>query len=291
VIEAFNEHRQLLFGIAYRMLGQVSEAEDAVQEVWLRWQRQDGARIESPRAWLVAATTRLCIDQLRLARRQREEYYGVWLPEPLMETAAPPDPVELADSLSMAFMRMLEALGPVERAAFLLREVFDYDYAAVAEIVGRSEANCRQIVRRAKAHLDVPPTEPAPAPDDRAREVVEKFLAATTTGEIDALLEMLMDEATVYNDGGGKVRAAGLPIRTADRVSRFLVGIQRKLPADLRYRFVRINGRPGTLLLSQGRVLAALAFELSGERVQAIYGIWNPDKLRHLPAGEAEFEP
>jgi RNA polymerase sigma-70 factor (ECF subfamily) len=287
VIEAFHEHRQLLFGIAYRMLGQVSEAEDAVQEVWLRWQRQDGARIESPRAWLVAATTRLCIDQLRLARRQREEYYGVWLPEPLIEAAAAPDAVELADSLSMAFMRMLEALGPVERAAFLLREVFDYDYAAVAEIVGRSEANCRQIVRRAKAHLDAPLGEPVAAPDNRAREIVEKFLAATTTGEIDALLEMLMDEAAVYNDGGGKVRAAGLPIRTADRVSRFLVGIQRNLPADLRHRFARINGRPGALLLSQGRILAALAFELSGERVQAIYGIWNPDKLRHLAADEA----
>ena len=154
MVEIFNTHRPLLFGIAYRMLGLVSEAEDMVQEVWLRWQKQDAAEIQSPKAWLVSAVTRLCIDQLRSARREREQYYGVWLPEPLMPTTRDPEPdasTELADSLTMAFMLMLEALGPTERAVFLLREVFDYDYAEVAAIVGKSEANCRQIVRRAKA--------------------------------------------------------------------------------------------------------------------------------------------
>lgn len=153
MLEAFNTHRPLLFGIAYRMLGQVAEAEDMVQELWLRWQKQDPAAIQSAKAWLVSALTRLCIDQLRLARREREEYYGVWLPEPLMPTteSEPGGALDLAESLSMAFMLMLESLGPAERAVFLLREVFDYEYAEIAAIVGKGEANCRQIVRRARS--------------------------------------------------------------------------------------------------------------------------------------------
>ncbi len=152
MIEVFNTHRPLLFGIAYRMLGRVSEAEDAMQEIWLRWQKQDAAGIQSVKAWLVSATTRLCIDQLRSARRQREDYYGVWLPEPLMPEADtdPARTAELSDSLNMAFMLMLETLGPAERAVFLLHEVFGYDYTETAAIVDKSEANCRQIVKRAK---------------------------------------------------------------------------------------------------------------------------------------------
>jgi len=274
----------MLFGIAYRMLGSVAEAEDLTQEVWLRWQKQDATEIRSAQAWLVSTMTRLCIDQLRSARRQREEYYGVWLPEPLMgasETAAPDTGAELADSLTMAFMMLLETLGPTERAVFLLREVFEYDYVDTAAIVGKSEANCRQIVRRAKAQLQ-PKSQSSPPPNDQARRVVEKFIAATTTGEIDELLAMLMDDATVYMDGGGKVKAAGLPIQTADRVSRFMVGVQRKLPPDLEYRFASINGQPGFLLISDGRIYSALSFELAGDRVKNIYGVWNPEKLRHL---------
>ena len=162
VIEAFNEHRKTLFGIAYRMLGRVSDADDMLQEVWLRWQKQNVAEIQSPKAWLVSAMTRLCIDQLRSARREREEYYGVWLPEPLMAEPEPDSAAGLADSLTMAFMLMLESLGPVERAAFLLREVFDYDYADTAAIVGKSEVNCRQIVRRARDQLQANPRTPAP---------------------------------------------------------------------------------------------------------------------------------
>ena len=164
MLAAFNRHRPLLFGIAYRMLGRVSEAEDTLQEVWLRWQKQDIARIQSAKAWLVSATTRQCIDQLRSARRQREDYYGVWLPEPLMPATDvdPAGAAELADSLSMAFMLMLETLGPPERAVFLLREVFGYDYGEVAGMVGKSEAHCRQIVRRAKEHLQANVKPPAP---------------------------------------------------------------------------------------------------------------------------------
>jgi len=286
VIETFNTHRSMLFGIAYRMLGSVAEAEDLTQEVWLRWQKQDAAEVRSAQAWLVSTMTRLCIDQLRSARRQREEYYGVWLPEPLMgaSEAAPDTGAELADSLTMAFMMLLETLGPTERAVFLLREVFEYDYADTAAIVGKSEANCRQIVRRAKAQLR-PNSQADVPPNDQARRVVEKFIAATTTGEIDELLAMLMDDTTVYMDGGGKVKAAGLPIQTADRVSRFMIGIQRKLPPDIEYRFTLINGQPGFLMISNDQIYSALSFELAGERVRNIYGVWNPDKLRHLTIG------
>jgi len=283
LIETFNTHRPALFGIAYRMLGRVSEAEDVMQEVWIRWQKQDAAEIQSPKAWLVATTTRLSIDELRSARREREDYYGVWLPEPLVgEATDTPDRLaDLTDSMTMAFMMMLETLGPVERAVFLLREVFDYDYADTAAIVGKSEANCRQILRRSKAQMqgNKPPPQ---SPNDQARRVVEQFALATSTGEIDRLLDLLMEDVTIYSDGGGKVKAAGLPIRTADRASRFLVGIQRKLPADTAYRFATVNGMPGMLLLSGGQIYGAYSFDIEGNRVRNLYGIWNPEKLRHL---------
>lgn len=283
MIEEFNAHRSLLFGIAYRMLGRVSEAEDVVQEVWLRWQKQDIATIDSPKAWLVSTTTRLGIDQLRSARRQREDYYGVWLPEPLMQDLAP-DPgatAEMADSLSMAFMLMLESLGPVERAVFLLRKVFDYDYAAVAAIVDKSEANCRQIVRRAQARLQAG-AKPSAPPTERARELVERFLAVTAGGEIESVLALLTDDSTVYSDGGGKVKAAGLPILGADRVSRFLLGIWPRFVTEMERRFVEINGTPGLLMSLHGQIQYAFAFEFDGDRLKNLYIMCNPDKLRHL---------
>jgi RNA polymerase sigma-70 factor (ECF subfamily) len=283
LIEIFNTHRPALFGIAYRMLGRVSEAEDMMQEVWLRWQKQEEAEIQSAKAWLVSATTRLCIDQLRSARHVREEYYGVWLPEPLVEAAdaAPDHLADLTDSLTMAFMMMLETLGPVERAVFLLHEIFEYSYADIATIVGKSEANCRQIIRRSKASLLASPAPPQP-PNDQARRVVEQFAHATTTGQIDQLLDLLMEDVTIYNDGGGKVKAAGLPIRTADRVSRFLIGIQRKLPTDTECQYATVNGMPGMLMISGGQIYSAYSFDLVDGRVRNVYGIWNPEKLRHL---------
>lgn len=285
MIETFNTHRQLLFGIAYRMLGRVSEAEDMVQEVWLRWQKQGATEIRSPKAWLVSAMTRLCIDQLRSARREREEYYGVWLPEPLVEPAAiaPDESAALADSLSMAFMLMLETLGPVERAVFLLREVFDYDYPEIAGTVGKTEANCRQIVRRAKQQLLATPSS-VPTPSVQARRVVEQFVNATITGEVNDLLALLTDDATLYSDGGGQVVAVGRPIESADHISRFFMGIRRFRHGDTKLRFMGINGRPGVLMISEGKIFNAISFELVGERVHNIYIIRNPDKLRHLAA-------
>lgn len=291
MIEIFNEHRGQLFGIAYRMLGSVAEADDMLQETWLRWQKQDVAGIQSPKAWLVSIITRLCIDQLRSARRQREEYYGVWLPEPLVESPAssPEDSAQLADSLTMAFMLMLETLSPVERAVFLLREVFDYDYDEIAHMVGKSEANCRQIVRRAKAQLAAP-SAPQP-PNQQARRVVEQFMEAATTGEVSDLLALLTADATLYSDGGGRVPAAGRPIETADRISRFFLGIRDRQPPDTELRFLQINGRPGVLMSSSGRVFNAVSFELSGSRVRAIYIVRNPEKLGHLETPEGDARP
>ncbi|MDB6153762.1 MAG: polymerase subunit sigma-70 [Chthoniobacteraceae bacterium] len=285
VIEIFNEHRKTLFGIAYRMLGRVSDADDMLQEAWMRWQKQDVAAVQSPKAWLVSAMTRLCIDQLRSARREREDYYGVWLPEPLIaatETGAGQE--GLSDSLTMAFMLMLESLGPVERAAFLLREVFEYDYADAALIVNKSEVNCRQIVRRAREQLQANPRTPPP-PSAQAERLVEQFLAAAETGEVKELLALLAEDATVYSDGGGRVKAAGRPIYSADHVSRFLTGIWPRLPSDTDWRPASINGRSGFLMHSKGVIYGALSFDLANQRVRNIYLILNPDKLRHLTPG------
>ncbi|HEU5395726.1 MAG TPA: RNA polymerase sigma-70 factor [Verrucomicrobiae bacterium] len=286
MLDAFNEHRGRLFGIAYRMLGSVAEADDLVQETWLRWQKQDAAAIRSPQAWLVSTVTRLCIDQLRSARRQREEYYGVWLPEPLVEgaTASPDERLAQAESLTMAFMLMLETLGPVERAVFLLREVFDYDYADIGEVVGKTEANCRQLVRRARAQWAGRPAVASP-PTDQARRVVEQFVAAAANGRVEDLLELLTQDATLYSDGGGRVIAAGRPIQSADHVSRFLIGIQARQPAEATRRFIEINGRPGVLLMSGGKIYGAISFDLDGSRVRNIYIVRNPDKLQHVTKG------
>jgi RNA polymerase sigma-70 factor (ECF subfamily) len=281
MIEAFNEHRSMLFGIAYRMLGSVAEAEDAVQEVWLRWQRQETAEVRSSKAWLVSAMTRLCIDQLRSARKTREEYYGVWLPEPLMSASETEPTAGLSDSLTMAFMLMLESLDPVERATFLLREVFDFDYSDTAAIVGKTEVNCRQIVRRARAQLAVTPKNPVP-PSEQARELVERFLEATQSGEVQRVLDLLVEDAVVYSDGGGRVKAAGRPIRSAGHVSRFLVGIWPRLPADTVWKPAAINGRSGVLLYSQGEVFGVCSFDFDGDRVSNMYIVLNPEKLRHI---------
>ena len=269
------------------MLGRVSEAEDMVQESWLRWQKQNAEDIQSPKAWLVSTITRLCIDQLRSARHTREEYYGVWLPEPFVEApggiapVAPDESAALADSLTMAFMLMLETLSADERAVFLLREVFDYDYAEIVGIVKKTEANCRQIVRRAKAQLMANPPAPSP-PDDQARLVVKRFVEATATGKMEDLLALLTDDAALYSDGGGKVVAAKRPVISARRVSRFFVGIRHRRPANTIHHFVHINGRPGVLMIADGQIFNAISFETNADRVQNIYVVRNPEKLRHL---------
>src|SRR5215831_13851006 len=204
-IETFTAYRQLLFSIAYRMLGSLSEAEDMVQEVWLRWQTQDTDGIRSPKAWLQSAMRRLCIDQLRSARHQREDHYGVSVPEPSLATAESDISVERENALTVAFTLLRETLKPVERAVFLLREVFDYDYADTSAIVGKAEANCRQIARRAKARLLANSRTPPP-PDERACHSVEQFVSAAATGEVKDLLALVKEDATLPSDGGNEAK-------------------------------------------------------------------------------------
>lgn len=283
MIDAFQENRDLLFGIAYRMLGSVAEAEDMVQETFIRAQRQDDTPIEAPKAWLVATLTRLCIDQLRSARRRREEYVGVWLPEPLVDSAAKaPDAVaSAADSLAVAFLLILEQLTPVERAVFLLREAFDYDYADIARIVNKSEANCRQMFSRAKAHLAK--REPATArPTPEAEHIVGRFFDACASGNLQDLLSVLTDDVVVYTDGGANVRAARRPIRTVDRVSRFLLGIRKRAWYRAGMQLIRVNGDVGMITQRKDGTLNVSAFQFRDDKIAAIFTVSNPEKLGHV---------
>lgn len=283
--DAFQEHRPLLFSIAYRMLGSVADAEDMVQETFLRWQKQDAAGLKSAKAWLVSTVTRLSIDQLRSARRRREEYVGVWLPEPLVGAdegaASPAKQAALTDSLGLAFMHLLEDLAPLERAVFMLREAFDYDYAEIAKIVEKSEANCRQLFSRAKSHLAQRELGDEPA-GEKAERVVQQFLQACATGDMQSFLTVLTDDAVMYSDGGGKVRSALKPIRSAEFIGRLFMGIRRRSLAKARVEIVRVNGQVGAIfrLVNGNAIVAAFAFR--GERIQTVYWVSNPDKLRGL---------
>jgi RNA polymerase sigma-70 factor (ECF subfamily) len=290
-------YRPLVFAIAYRMLGSVAEAEDIVQETFLRLHRarQGGAVIESPRAYLAALATRIAIDYLRSARVRRELYFGTWLPEPVLgEGALAADQeVERAESLSMAFMLILEALSPVERAVFLLREAFDYSYEEIAEIVQRSEENCRQIFARAKRHIDAGKRRFEASPAKRA-EIAQRFFAACQKGELSGLVELLATDAAFYGDGGGKVAAVTRPVVGADRVSRLLVGIFSKFGgAGVRIERVEVNGQPGAKFLDRrGCVFAVWALDIADGMVQCVRSVANPDKLRHLgPVSELLVRP
>lgn len=277
-------HRRLLFHIAYRMLGRVEEAEDMVQETLLRWHRSDTSGIREPQAWLTTTVTRLCIDQLRLARRQREEYVGVWLPEPVPDDAAadPSLAADLADSLGTAFMLMLEELGPVERAAFLLREAFGHDYATIAGIVGKSEANCRQMVTRARSRIGRAAEKP-PTATEEAERLVREFVEATRTGELSDLMALLTEDAVLYSDGGGKVRAALRPVLGPDRIARMFIGLRRfHTGGPPPVRFVRINGSPGAITTGGDGNLNAITFATEGGKVKAVYIVRNPDKLTRI---------
>lgn len=283
---AFLEHRPLLVGIAYRMLGSVADAEDAVQDVYLRWQKEsgEGQAIRSDKAWMITVTTRLCIDRLRSARRRREEYFGVWLPEPFVQFPESSS-VALAESLSTAFMLMLETLSPEERAIFLLHEAFDYSHAEIAGIVQKSEANCRQIIRRARQHL-VQRRERARADPEDAEALVQRFLAASRSGGMEDLLSVLTADATLVTDGGGKVRASPTPIVGAERIRGFLLAVRPKIPGDALYRVARVNGGIGVVIFSAGLPFAALTFAFEDGRICDIYSVSNPDKLHHLASNQ-----
>jgi RNA polymerase sigma-70 factor (ECF subfamily) len=287
----FEEYRSLLFSIAYRMLGVIADAEDMVQETFLRWQSQDPATIEAPKAWLIATLTRLSIDQLRSARRQREEYVGVWLPEPLVtahDEKSPDHQAALADSLGLAFMHLLEELSPLERAVFLLREAFDYDYAEIARIVDKSEPNCRQLFSRAKQHLGQREWREEPA-GARAERVVQQFLEACATGDMQSFLAVLTDDAVLYSDGGGKVRSALKPIYSAAFIGRFFIGIRHRALAGATVQIARVNGKVGAVIRRTDGRIQINAFAFDGDRIKAVYLVTNPDKLTTLKLAALPF--
>ncbi|HKH90500.1 MAG TPA: RNA polymerase sigma-70 factor [Gemmatimonadaceae bacterium] len=282
----FTGARPLLFAIAYRMLGSVADAEDLVQDAYLRWQQAHGEEIRAPHAYLTTIVTRLAINQLQSARHQRESYVGPWLPEPLVTEDAPDpaEPIELAESLSMAFMLMLERLSPIERAVLLLHDVFDFEYGEIARIVDKSEANCRQLLSRAKKHLGKAEAR-FDADPAQAERLLQRFNTAANAGDFDGMVAVLAEDITLWTDGGGKARGATLtPIHGAENVARFMAGVGPRYAAMERtIRAAQINGQPGFLVYVGGRAHAAVIFEVRDARIQAIYSISNPDKLETLP--------
>ena len=273
----------MLFAIAYRMLGSVMDAEDLVQEAYLRWEDATETDVRSPRAYLTTIVTRLAINQLRAARTKRETYVGPWLPEPLV-TEETRDTVELAESLSMAFLVLLERLAPVERAAFLLHEVFDFEYAEIARVLDKTEANCRQLVARARKRVGSPEAR-FQADPAQARRLVEKFTEASFAGDMDGLVALLAEDITLWGDGGGRVPGAAFkPVRGAASVARFSLGVlERLVPKETVVRPTEINGQPGFVAYVSGRPLSALIFDIRDGRIRTIYAIGNPDKLQSLP--------
>ena len=276
-----DELRPLLFSIAYRMLGSVADAEDVVQEAFLRYERAD--HVDSPKAWLTSVVTNLAIDQLRSARAQRETYVGEWLPEPLVDGEDPAAVAEQADTLSMAFLLLLERLTPVERAVFLLHDVFGYRYDEIAPMVGRSEANCRQLGVRARRHVEAEKPRFEASRHERD-ELAARFFAAVQDGDVDELVGMLAADAVVVGDGGGKAPQWATPIVGAERIAKLLAGTgmqMRKYGMRLERRHV--NGQPGAVLrMANGDIAVVWTVEIAGGAVQALRSVINPDKLRHL---------
>ena len=287
--DTFELHREKLFGVAYRMLGSASEAEDVVQDAWLRYDAVARDSIRSPEAFLTTIVTRLCLDRLKSARATREEYVGPWLPEPLLTDgrAGPEQSAALAESVSLAFMVLLETLTPEERATFLLREIFEYDYESIAEILKTTPANCRQLFHRAKVHLQ--DRRPRFRDDARRkRELVGRFLAALRDGDAAGFTSVLTADVALWSDGGGKVLAARRPIFGRDHVIQLMVGIRRTASSmgyDLSQwamQIVDVNGEPALAQRVAGRVDSIYTFEFVADGITALRVVRNPDKLRYI---------
>jgi RNA polymerase sigma-70 factor (ECF subfamily) len=288
----FEPHRRRLLGMAYRMLGSMAEAEDAVQEASLRWHDTNRDIVNEPRAFLMTTTTRICLDVLKSARMKREEYVGPWLPEPITDTAslAPDAQTELAEDLSVALLLALDRLSPLERAAFLLHDVFDYSFSQFADALDRNEAACRQLASRARTRVRearpkglTPPRGATKSIDPRHQELLSAFISASRSGDVERLTRMLASDARLVTDGGGKVPAALNVIEGNDRIAAFLAGVVRKgFTDDMSLRFEVVNGLPGLLIVGPNGLVQTNAFEFDGDAVTAIYIVRNPDKLKHL---------
>ena len=279
----FEEYRHVLCRLAYRMLGSQPDADDVMQEAYLRWTKVSHDQVKSPRAYLHSIVTHLCIDQRKAIDERKQTYVGPWLPEPIVESGSPAvqDRVEAAESVSMALLLILESLSPAERAAYLLRRVFDYPYDEIAEILDKPESGCRQLVSRAETRIleKRPRFEADPAKVER---LTESFVRACSSGDLDGLVQILAEDAIFYSDGGGKVTAALAPIRGADHIARFFLGILRKSPPELEFRRVRVNGQPGLLGVLHGEIVNLLTFDVADGRIATCFAVRNPDKLARV---------
>jgi RNA polymerase sigma-70 factor (ECF subfamily) len=289
-LEFFQSQRRRLFSIAYRMLGIRADAEDVLQDVYLRWQNADVKELDSPEAWLVTVTTRLSIDRLRAAKTEREAYIGTWLPEPMVEeesVASPEDLVERADDIAYALLVVLERLGPEERAAFLLKQVFDHDYPDIARILGKSEASCRQLVHRARERVQREQPRFAVTPQTH-REHLQRFIEAAQSGDYHKIIALLSPDVQSAGDGGGKMPSTFKPLYGADRVARLYYALARRSGPHPSYRFAQINGELGLLRYFDGKLETAMSFVINEDGIAAIYSVRNPDKLKHIAAMQAD---
>jgi RNA polymerase sigma-70 factor (ECF subfamily) len=284
--DVFTQHRPRLLGIAYRMLGTKADAEDVLQDAYLRWHSADATQVESPEAWLTTATTRLSIDRLRHRQVERNAYFGPWLPEPLSaaDTQTPEVAAELDSDVSIAFMAMLEALSPEERAAFILHDIIDDDYVDIADALGKSESACRQMVHRARERLTARRRRFVVDEVTRTR-MLRKFLGAVASGDRQQIMALFADDAVMTSDGGGKAAAVSRPLLGSDRISRLWYVVARRYREvrtqgrDVEYRIVQVNGEPGIAFLEDGRLQSLIAIETDGERIHGFFSIRNPDKL------------
>ncbi|MDX3695946.1 RNA polymerase sigma-70 factor [Streptomyces europaeiscabiei] len=288
--DVFEEHRPVLMGVAYRMLGRVADAEDVVQEAWLRWSGADRSDVREPRGYLVRVTTRLAIDRLRQVQSRNEAYPGPWLPEPYVTDygATVPDTAEravLTDTVSLAVLVVMESLSPLERAVFVLREAFGYPYAEIAAMIDRAEPAVRQLAGRARRHVDErrPRYEVDPA---ERRELTERFLVAAAGGDLDGLMSLLAPDVRLVGDGGGLGKAPVRVLETADKVGRFLHGAAGKGVQDVSFRFMEINGGFAAVLLSGGMVDSVFQLDVADGRIQCVYIVRNPEKLLRLTVGQ-----
>ncbi|GAA3500400.1 RNA polymerase sigma-70 factor [Streptomyces prasinosporus] len=288
--QVFHEHRRLLFSVAYRLLGSAADAEDAVQDAWIKWSAADRSQVADPKAYLTRIVSNEALERLRSARHKRETYVGPWLPEPILTGGDAAEAVADAESVSMALLVVLETLSPLERAVFVLKEVFAFSHAEIAGMVERSEAAVRQAAHRAREHVRA--RRPRFTADrSRQREATERFLAATSGGDVNALMELLSPDVTLWTDGGGKVRQALRPVVGASTVAAWFAALgtvtyQGVEPADMKAELVEINGGPGIVFSAPGRVVATLTFDFDAEgRVTTLHNVANPDKLRAVAGG------
>ena len=282
-LHEFEQHRPLLYGVAYRMLGSVADTEDILQESYLRWHQSN--KIKNTKAFLITVVTRLCIDQLKSARHQREEYIGSWLPEPLVERLgcqkSSDELLYLSETLSLAFMTLLEKLNPIERAVYILKQAFEFEYNEISKIVDKTESHCRQLDHRARKHITA--NKVRYETDQQAhQDLFSKFMKAIGSGETEELVKILAKESILYSDGGGKVKAALRPIFGAEKIARFFIGIGKKFSGRISAQPANLNGAFGIITFEKNEIQGTISFAVKQGKVQNIFYVSNPDKLKHI---------